>query len=357
MDVWLILLVGVIIVCVMIVLVQLYTGDFMQRLFPWTGLRDTQNSHPSLKGYDKVQIAEEDTHSHKKKTITYELQPGKRPWDWLQLLLVPLVLFLVAYAFNSYQASTSQQIEEKSKQEQVVDDYLNQMSTILLQHNLHDSKSGDPIRALAQAFTLTALDRLDSEHKNIIILFLYRADLLKYHYYLHNEKECGDPTALKKQFPDEKPIITLSQGDIEGVTINNLGLACIDLHNMEMEGANFSESDLDRADLGLSFAMGADFSYTSLIAADLYFLDLENANLQGAQLQFANMEGICLAHARLDGADLQHADLKVLHHLISQPALYCGQYLTSSGILDNRLTPIPANLSGAVLTNANLTGA
>lgn len=159
------------------------------------------------------------------------------------------------------------------------------MSTILLQHNLHDSKPGDPIRALAQAFTLTALDRLDSEHKNIIILFLYRADL------------------------------------------------------------------------GLSFAMGADFSYTSMIAADMYFLDLENANLQGAHLQFANMEGICLTHARLDGANLQHADLKVFHHLISQPVLYCGQYLTSSGILNNRPTLIPANLSGAVLTNANLTGA
>jgi uncharacterized protein YjbI with pentapeptide repeats len=49
--------------------------------------------------------------------------------------------------------------------------------------------------------------------------------------------------------------------------------------------------------------------------------------------------------------------LKVFHHLISQTALYCGQYLTSSGNLDNRPTPIPANLSGAVLTNANLTGA
>lgn len=357
MDVWFILLVGGFILFVMLVLVQLYTRDFMPRLLPWTGQRNVQDFDPGLKGYDKVQIAEEDTDSQKKKTITYELQPGKRPWDWLQLLLIPFVLAFVAYAFNSYQASTSQQIEEKSKQEQVVDNYLNQMSTILLQYHLHDSKPGDPIRALAQAFTLTALDRLDSEHKNMIILFLYRADLLKYHYYKHNETECGDPKVLKKQFPDEKPIITLSQGHIEGVTINNLGLSCIDLHNMEMEGANFSESDLNRADLGLSFAMNADFSYTSMIAANLYFLDLENANLQEAHLQFANMEGICLSHARLDGANLQHADLKVYHHLISQTVLYCGQYLTSSGILDNRPTPIPANLSGAVLTNANLTGA
>ena len=310
------------------------------------------------KGYDKVTIAEKGVGPKKKKqTITYEIQPGKRLWDWLQLLLIPLALFLIAYIFNSWQAASNQQVEDKSQQEQVVGDYLNQMSTILLKYNLHDSKPGDPIRALAQAYTLTALDRLDSGHKSIIVLFLYRADLLKYHYYLHQETDCGDPKALKKQFPDENPLITLSQGNIEGVTINNLGLSCIDLHNMELNGSNFSESDLNRADLGLSFAMNADFSYTSMIAANMFFLDLENANLQGAQLQFANMKGVCLAHARLDHADLQRADLRVYHHFISQPMLYCGQTLPSSVISGNKSTPIPANLSDAVLTNADLTDA
>lgn len=106
MDVWFIL-VGLLILGVMLVLVQLYTRDFMQPLLPLKGQRSAQDSDPSPRGYDKVQIAEEDTHSHKKKTITYELQPGKRLWDWLQLLLIPLVLAIVAYTFNSYQASTS----------------------------------------------------------------------------------------------------------------------------------------------------------------------------------------------------------------------------------------------------------
>jgi hypothetical protein len=212
MDVWLILLFGGLIVCVMLLLTQLYTRGLMKQLPPWTGLHYPQNFEPGLEGYAKVQVVKETTGPEtQKETTTYELQPGKTLWDWLQLLLIPIVLAFVAYAFNSYQASTSQQIEDKSQQEQVVDSYLNQMSTILLKYNIHDSKPGDPIRALAQAYTLTALDRVDSGHKNIIILFLYRADLLKYHYYKHQETDCGGPNALKKQFPDENPIITLSQ--------------------------------------------------------------------------------------------------------------------------------------------------
>jgi hypothetical protein len=180
MDVWLILLVGgLIFFGVLVVLLVLYNRGTMQRMPLWTGLGYAQDPELGLKGYEKVasmvQIADETQDQEaqaKKHTITYELQPGKTLWDWLQLLLVPVVLAIVAFSFNAGQASTSQQIEEKSKQEQVVDNYLNQMSTILLQYHLHDSQPNDPTRALAQALTLTALDRLDSGYKNIIILFI-----------------------------------------------------------------------------------------------------------------------------------------------------------------------------------------
>lgn len=350
MDVWLILLVGgLLFFGVLVLLLVLYNRGYMQRLPLWTGLGYAQDPELVLKGYEKVQIAEETQEAQAKKhTITYELQLGKTLWDWLQLLLVPVVLAIVAFSFNAGQASMNQQLEQQSMQEQVVDTYLDQMSNLLLQYHLHDSQLGDPIRAIAQAITLTALDRLDSEHKNIIILFLYRADLLKYHYYKHGEKECID-SSLHNKFSNEQPIITLSQGNIEGVTINNLKLSCIDLHNMNLEGSNFSTSLLDRADLGLSLAMNADFSHASMKAANLYYLDLSDANLQGALLQYANMKGICLSHARLDGADLQHADLRVYTHFVNYATQFCGQH-------DNA-TLTPANLSDAVLTQANLTGA
>src|SRR5229473_936736 len=171
MDVWLILLVGgLIFFGVLVLLLVLYNRGTMQRLPLWTGLGYAQDPELVLKGYEKVQIAEETKETKAKKhTITYELQPGKTLWDWLQLLLVPVVLAIVAFSFNAGQASVNQQLEQKSNQEQVVNTYLGQMSNLLLQYHLHDSQLGDPRRAIAQAITLAALDRLDSEHKNIII--------------------------------------------------------------------------------------------------------------------------------------------------------------------------------------------
>ena len=240
----------------------------------------------------------------------------------------------------------------------MVDAYLDRMANLLLQYHLHESQLGEPIRATAQAITLTALDRLDSEHKNIIILFLYRADLLKYHYYKNNETECGDPKVLKKQFSDEQPIITLAWGHLEGVKINGVHLSCIDLHNTYLEGSNFSASVLDRADLGLSLATDTDFSNTSMKSANLYYLDLSDANLQGAKLQYARMPGICLSHARLVDADLQHANLGVYSHSVNHTTQFCGQSdnatLTPANLSDADLTG--ANLADADLTGANLTG-
>ncbi len=339
MEVWLILLIGgLIFFGILVLLLVLYDRGYMQQLpLQWTGMGYAQLAK-------EIQEAKETKHK-----LTYTMQPRKTLWDWLQLFLVPLVLAIVAFAFNAGQAAANDQLEQQSAQEQVVNTYLDQMSNLVLQYHLHGSQPGDPIRAIAQALTLTALSRLDSDHKNIIILFLYRADLLKYHYYLHNETDCGDPNVLKQQFHNEQPIITLSQGNIDGVTISNLGLQCIDLHNMSLEGSNFSTSDLNRADLGLSLATDANFSYASMVGASLYYLDLENANLQGAILEYANMEGICLSHAQLAGADLRYADLRVHAHAVNYATLFCGQH-------DNS-TRTPANLSDAVLSQADLTGA
>lgn len=344
MDLWLILLVGgLIFLGLLVLLLLLYGWGYMQRLPLWTGLGYGQDSEPDFKVYEKVQIADETQAGQTTKHIvTHELQPGKTLWDWLQLLLIPVVIAVIAFTFNAGQASTNLQLEEQNRQEQVINTYLDQMSNLLLQYHLHESKPNASVRAIAQAITLTALDRLDSQHKNIILLFLYRADLLKYHYYQYGEKECGEPKVHRKEFADERPILTLAWGHVEGIKINGVDLSCIDLHNMYLEGSIFFASLLERADLAVSLATNADFSNTSLKAANLTYLDLLNANLQGANLQYARMWGICLSHAQLEDADLQYADLKAYSHSINHTILFCGQR--------DDATLTQANLSDAVLT-------
>lgn len=330
MEVWLILLVGgLIFFGLLVLLLVLYKSGYMQRLPMWTGLGYSEDPRLSRKVYEKVQIADETQEAQTRKHIvTHESQPGKTLWDWLQLLLIPVVLAIVAFSFNAGQESMNQRLEQQRRQEQIVDIYLDRMSNLLLQYHLHDSQLGDPIRATAQAITLTALDRLDTEYKRIVVLFLYRADLITYHF--------------EKKEPKDKPIITLPFAALEGAKLNGVYLCSADLHNMLLSGANFHGSWLEQADLGDSNADHADLSNTFMRAANLYHTNLTDANLQGAILREANIPGAFLSRAQLSHADLWKANLGVYN-----PTGHQKSYTQ----LDD------ADLTGANLTNADLTGA
>jgi hypothetical protein len=76
-------------------------------------------------------------------TRTEEYQPGKTLWDWLQLLIIPLVLAVAALLFNLATTRTEQEIatqryeQDKSialdkQREDLLQTYLDRMSELLL---------------------------------------------------------------------------------------------------------------------------------------------------------------------------------------------------------------------------------
>ena len=353
MAVWLILLaVGVIFVGLLV----LYKSGRMDNLPTWTGF--------SFKSDEKVLVADEFHQGEElRHTVSHEPQPGKTLWDWLQLLIIPVVLAVVVFSFNAGQESMNQKLEQQREQEQLVDAYLDRMSNLLLAGNLYDSQPKAPVRAMAQAITLMTLERLDPDHKRIVIFFLYRADLIVYHFdYLNKE-----PGRLDK----DKPIITLPLADLEGAKLNGLYLGSVDLHNMHLSGADLHSDWLEQADLGVSIADHVDLSNASMKAANLYNADLREANLQDTQLPEANMIGAFLTGAQLSRADLSRANLAVyttshgkfytqldnavLDHVNLSKALLTGANLTNADLTGANLTN--ADLTGANLTNADLTGA
>ena len=52
------------------------------------------------------------------------------------------------------------------------------MSDLLLVYHLDTSKPGDPVRAVAQARTYTALQSLDGDRKATLLVFLWEANLI-----------------------------------------------------------------------------------------------------------------------------------------------------------------------------------
>jgi hypothetical protein len=92
-------------------------------------------------------------------------------WDWLSILIVPVLLTLGGILFAAYQdlrqqenedqrTKTQQEIEEQRAQDEALQAYLDQMSQLMLEHNLRDAEADSEGRTLATARTLTVLQSL-----------------------------------------------------------------------------------------------------------------------------------------------------------------------------------------------------
>ena len=170
---------------------------------------------------------------------------GKTFWDWLQLLIVPLVLVLITIAFTWYQtlrqeefenqrveearaledrrAAAERTLQQQNAQDEALRAYLDQMSNLLLEHNLRNPEDVSGVRTLARARTLTVLRALDPSRKAAVIQFLAEADLVQ-------------------GAEGRQPIVRLNEADLSGVSLLRVNLSGADLSNAELSGAVLERS-------------------------------------------------------------------------------------------------------------------
>jgi uncharacterized protein YjbI with pentapeptide repeats len=215
-------------------------------------------------------------------------------WEWLHLLgtlAIPVVVAVATAWFSSQQSTTQTQIEERRAQDEALQAYLEQMSTLLLDKDLRFStednatEDSKQARTLARARTLTVLGRLDPSRKTAVMQFLVEAELVQSVY-------VGGVYT--------QPIITLT-------------------------GANLSGANLSDADLS-----GANLSDANLSGANLHFARLDEANLYDADLSGANLSGASLINTNLSYANLQNADLSIVS--MRNADLSCANLSDASGV-------------------------
>ena len=117
----------------------------------------------------------------------------KQLWDWLMLigvLAIPIAVAFGTLLISLQQTQSSQQASERQhqtdiqiandqQQEATLQTYLDNMSNLLLNHQLLESKNpGDEVRVVARSWTLTTLRRLDPTRKQVVLKFLYEAGLI-----------------------------------------------------------------------------------------------------------------------------------------------------------------------------------
>jgi uncharacterized protein YjbI with pentapeptide repeats len=124
--------------------------------------------------------------------------------DWLELLIVPFALV----------------VAEQRAQDEALQAYLDQMSSLLLEKDLRTSEEDSEVRTLARARTLTVLGRLDPSRKTAVMQFLVEAKLVQ-------------------RVEGTGPIIRLGGAD----------LSFADLSDVDLSGAHLRGAKLSRADL------------------------------------------------------------------------------------------------------------
>jgi len=305
----------------------------------------------------------------------------KTLWDWMELLVIPLVLALGAFALNRSEKKLERQnLEEHSKverevatdrqQEAALQAYLDRMADLLLTNKLQTTENAE-VQNVARIRTLTVLRGLDATRKGLVLLFLHEANLIT----------------------KQNPIVDLSGADLSDVDLSNASLRYVDLKdanlnnarlirtslrdatlssanlkNADLSGAVLFSADLSKADLG-----DANLRLSNLSKADLHDANLHNVNLSGAILKDTNLRGTNLRGVNLSDIDLSHeVDLTsaILNGSNLSNANMSHAYLEHASLTDANLRGIKlhsadlsyadlreSDLSDADLTNANLLGA
>ena len=252
-----------------------------------------------------------------------EFVRGKSLWDWMQLLILPLVGSVGVYLLNrserktereraeeqaklerqraSERAKLEQEIASDHQHESALHSYLDRMSNLLLEKNLRTSES-EEVMNVARVWTLTVLRGLDKTRKGIVVRFVREAGLIY----------------------KAKPVVRLSGADLRGAILSYASLSDIYLGVVDLRDAELISTDLKDTDLSAAKLQGANLQGAFLGDANLNIAELQGAKLQGAYLSGANLvnanlqdadlrgaalRGTKLKFAVLDGADLSRADL------------------------------------------------
>lgn len=239
---------------------------------------------------------------------TGEYYRAKTLWDWLQLLIVPVVIALGAWLLNKNERENERELAIKrelldrdialNKQHQdTLESYFDRMSELLLEKELRKAKHDDEVMSIARTRTLAVLRNVDGERKGQVVRFLREANLLS--------------------------LIGLDNADLSGAKLEN-----IDLSGATLKKANLTHASLINSSLVSSNLQGAKLSYANLTDANLRLTTLltaimnnanlektnfGEANLSGSNLNYANFTNASLIGANLSGANLSNANFSEAH--------------------------------------------
>jgi uncharacterized protein YjbI with pentapeptide repeats len=228
-------------------------------------------------------------------------------WDWLQLLIIPLMLALGAFYLNSAADFRDYQIAQEQKHQEILTDYFSKMQDLIVETKKIKETSGykeshpkdkeanllPEFRSTAQALTLSVLEQLDGKRKGKVITYLAESQLIT----VDNNK------------PYTQPEINLYGANLKGMVLNDVAqVETVDKKplGVAIRGANMTDSTIKNVRLFVGSQLReSDFSRANL--TDVYFT---NANMSQAKFFKGtinvNFDGTILKETIFDGVRLEN---------------------------------------------------
>lgn len=185
----------------------------------------------------------------------------KTLWDWLDLLLVPLMIAIGITVIETAESRRQEyNLSELYKQE-ILRDYFEEINKLVFDKTiltrLRETKEYDPEREVLGARIVTTLEILgeDKKRKSQIIRFIGNASLSR--------------------------VIPIRRANLANLDLSYVDLTGIDLRLTSLEGANLCGANLIEANLDGAILANAQYSDETLISDNL----LSAAQLQSMKKQ------------------------------------------------------------------------
>lgn len=271
-------------------------------------------------------------------------------WDWVKLLIIPLVLTGGGFLYTAHQNYMDTQSRQDQQDFTIMKEYLDDMSKFIDEHKQLGAEQQSPAEstqtqllfATVAARTTAVINNLQSpEKKKEVIQFLVTTTLIQ------SPPNQVPAPSNKVSVLSTMPLLILRGVDLDRVDLNGMNLGSIylnysNLDNINLKGALLTDaiisaSDLEDADLEDAQMRGSVLINSKLLSAHLDHAQMQDSNLKGADLKHAILTGASLNKANLTNVNLRHA------------------ILTDVDLSDADLTN--ADLKDADITGVNLTGA
>jgi uncharacterized protein YjbI with pentapeptide repeats len=214
-------------------------------------------------------------------------EAAKTLWDWLDLLIIPVVIGLLGWSFSQAEKVKTKKREEERTENEIFESFLQTMTDLIIKNNLHDEPTRQTL-AIARARINVALNNINGARKGQILQFLYESYLVDI-----NPKLKLRGANLKDAVLDE---IVLGESEIRGAYFNKASI-----ENANLKGAILVGCDFSQANLSNSSVDNVDLSYSNLTKAKLKNIDLTTVNFEGVTLTGADLRGSKILRTQLEG--------------------------------------------------------